>query len=108
MLGGVLSGDLSHIGLPSGCCQLKEIHQNAKCFAMEVETAHADLDPQELCQRYLMWCVLFKPYLCLFFVHVFKTQSVENFRCVVYFTKDPSVSNVSGIKISASCCIMRW
>lgn len=40
------------------------------------QTAHADLDTEELCQRYLVWCVLFKPYSCLFFVHVFKIQSV--------------------------------
>lgn len=53
MLGGVLSGDLSHIGLSSGCRQVQKIHQNAKCFPMEIETAHADLDPEELYRRFL-------------------------------------------------------
>lgn len=37
MLGGVLSGDLSHISLSSGCRPVQKIHPNAKCFPMKIE-----------------------------------------------------------------------
>lgn len=54
MLGGVLSGDPSHISLSSGCRPVQKIHPNAKCFPMKIETAHADLDPEELYGRCLL------------------------------------------------------